>query len=165
MPGNPHAPARVHLDVIARAAAVLASLALSTCPFGKGSGSDVAAIRAGQDLWRANAVSSYEMTIEQGCFCPITGKWRVVVENGVITEATPLTGQDATGLDPDFFNTIDELYDQVLSFANSWPDATIDVSIDGRGVPMSGNLDAPNVVDEEYGWTLSDVDLAAASES
>lgn len=119
-----------------------------------GATADMGPMESAVAAWEDRGVDSYEMTLDYDCFCPQAGTWEVTVTKGEVTSADPIEvpGPSADGAD---VPTIDQLLSQASSTASQFDD--VDVATDVQdGVPMTGSVDAPRVVDEELSWEILD---------
>ena len=108
-------------------------------------------------LWEAQRLTDYTFDVVRNCYCLGRADVRVTVKGGVITSVTELASEVAH--DPEFFRTIDGLFDLVQD-AYDRDAHEVQVEFDpGRGYPTRIWIDyVQTMADEEMGFTLlSDV--------
>lgn len=102
--------------------------------------------------WEQRGLDSYEMTLAYDCFCPEAGTWDVTVVDGEVASADPVevTGPGAAGAQ---VPTVDQLLSWASSTISQFDDVEVTVDVED-GVPVTGSVDAPRVIDEELSWEI-----------
>ncbi|WP_183095541.1 DUF6174 domain-containing protein [Nocardioides stalactiti] len=104
----------------------------------------------------------YTFTLEQQCFCPLTGPTRITVEDGVVTEAVLAEGGHGLPKGSDAPQYLRVTINDVIARANDTDAASVDVTWpDGQDWPDSVAVDQIEMAtDDEITYVISDVQIA-----
>lgn len=123
----------------------------SAVPVAMGTDDSLAAAESALGRWQTRAIESYTMDLEILCFCTISGRFDISVENG---EVVSVVAQDGRG-DPREFgiDAIDYTVDGLFDVMDSWSGERADfimASFHESGYPLDVRIDAiENAVDDE----------------
>jgi hypothetical protein len=104
-------------------------------------------LAAASETWAAKGVSSYELVVEIGCFCPdeVRGPFEVTVVDGAMSGVI-MNGADVEPGDETFL-TVEGLFTTIEKYAYS---DEITVTYSEQGYPITIDIDpSRNTVDEE----------------
>ncbi len=102
--------------------------------------------------WKANNLTDYEFVWEKSCFCAFRGPSIIVVENNKVTKVLdPETRQPRTGVEIEWFQTIDDLMDWIEETSAQKPEL-LKVAYDNTyGFPISIEFDGSKMIaDDEF---------------
>lgn len=148
--------------LLSRSAAVAMLIALAGCGDIFSPHRAQSQFEENRDKWRALGMTSYSFTLNQSCFCGITGPVRVGVFNGAVVSA--LVVSSGQSVDTRFVSTIESLFD-FIERGIAKHSAVLEVTYDpARGFPTKIVSDGSrNIADDEVTYEVSDVQPLATT--
>lgn len=117
-------------------------------------------LQANRQKWEAAAISSYELDMQQGCFCPdfITRPIHLVVKNSEITLTYTDDGSSVTddALESLFIGTIPKMFDGIKLVIDNDPDDMKVIYNEEYGLLERIAADPiSSAIDDEFGFWVS----------
>lgn len=120
---------------------------------------DIRTLQEAQQQWETSGIDDYGVDVERLCFCPPPLRFKIVVENGIITKAVDLESGDTLGGNFQA-NTIDEHFEWLRKAIDREPE-TLEMQFDpAYGFPAFINYDqSSHIADEEFTLKLSNFEV------